>query len=206
MWVLPYGENLSERGDPRRSATTVGRMVDTWMLEVPGERVVVRELAPADEAPLIRLFEECEDWFLAATGLPSAPGDVQSLYYGLPEGAHPEDKVLLVLERDGVVAGVVDAVREHPEPGAIAVGLFLLAPWARGRGLGHRLARSLLARAGDPPLVTATVPPGWHPGERFLERLGFSLDPEPGPGSANRRQGPRETAVRRAVLRRGGAV
>ncbi|RAJ63169.1 RimJ/RimL family protein N-acetyltransferase [Streptomyces sp. PsTaAH-130] len=206
MWVLPYGENLSERGDPRRSATTVGRMVDTWMLEVPGERVVVRELAPADEAPLIRLFEECEDWFLAATGLPSAPGDVQSLYYGLPEGAHPENKVLLVLERDGVVAGVVDAVREHPEPGAIAVGLFLLAPWARGRGLGHRLARSLLARAGDPPLVTATVPPGWHPGERFLERLGFSLDPEPGPGSANRRQGPREAEVRRAVLRRGGGV
>ncbi|QHC28980.1 GNAT family N-acetyltransferase [Streptomyces sp. HF10] len=181
-------------------------MVDTWMLEVPGERVVVRELAPADEAPLIRLFEECEDWFLAATGLPSAPGDVQSLYYGLPEGARPDAKVLLVLERDGVVAGVVDAVRDHPEPGAIAVGLFLLAPWSRGRGLGHRLARSLLERAGDPPLVTATVPPGWRAGERFLERLGFTLDPEPGPTSANRRSGPREEGVRRAVLRRGGGA
>ncbi|MFY4717994.1 GNAT family N-acetyltransferase [Streptomyces sp. LaBMicrA B280] len=179
-------------------------MVDTWMLEVPGERVLVRELAPADEAPLIRLFEECEDWFLAATGLPSAPGDVQSLYYGLPEGARPEDKVLLVLERDGVVAGVVDAVRDHPEPGAVAVGLFLLAPWCRGRGLGHRLARSLLARAGDPPLVTATVPTGRHAGERFLERLGFVLDPESGPSGANRRPGPWEGAVRRAVLRRGG--
>ncbi|MEW2619684.1 GNAT family N-acetyltransferase [Streptomyces sp. NPDC048106] len=183
------------------SVATVGRMVDAWTIEVPGERVLVRELGPADEAPLIRLFEECEDWFLAATGLPPAPGDVQSLFYALPEGAHPDDKVLLVLERDGVVAGVVDAVRDHPEPGAVAVGLFLLAPWARGRGLGGALARSLLARAGDTPLVTATVPPGWRPGERFLGRLGFTLDPEPRPSGANRRAGPREGGVRRAVLR-----
>ncbi|MFH8341099.1 GNAT family N-acetyltransferase [Streptomyces sp. AM6-12] len=177
-------------------------MVDAWMLDVPGERVLVRELGPADEAPLIRLFEECEDYFLAATGLPSAPGDVQSLCYALPEGAHPDAKVLLVLERDGVVAGVVDAVRDHPEPGAVAVGLFLLAPWARGRGLGHTLARSLLARAGNAPLVTATVPPGWRPSERFLERLGFDITPAPGPGAANRRPGPREGEARRAVLRR----
>ncbi|MGW2487836.1 GNAT family N-acetyltransferase [Streptomyces sp. NPDC001606] len=175
-----------------------------WTIDVPGERVLVRELGPADEGPLLRLFEECEDWFLAATGLPSGPGDVQGLYYALPEGASPDDKVLLVLERDGVVAGVVDAVRNHPEPGAVAVGLFLLAPWARGRGLGRLLAASLLARAGDTATVTATVPPGWPSGERFLERLGFSLDagspPQEEPG--NRRPGPREGRVRRAVLRR----
>ncbi|MEV7156816.1 GNAT family N-acetyltransferase [Streptomyces misionensis] len=181
-------------------------MVDTWMIDVPGERVLVRELGPADEAPLLRLFEECEDWFTAATGLPSAPGDVQSLFYALPEGAHPDDKVLLVLERDGVVAGVVDAVRDHPRPGAVAVGLFLLAPWARGRGLGRALAEALLSRAGDAAEVTATVPPGWRPGERFLERLGFALDPEPRPTGANRRTGPREGSVRRAVLRRDAAT
>ena len=185
---------------------TVGRMVDTWMIDVPGERVLVRELGPADEAPLLRLFEECEDWFTAATGLPSAPGDVQSLFYALPEGAHPDDKVLLVLERDEVVAGVVDAVRDHPRPGAVAVGLFLLAPWARGRGLGRALAEALLSRAGDAAEVTATVPPGWRPGERFLERLGFALDPEPRPTGANRRTGPREGGVRRAVLRRDAAT
>ncbi|MER6458180.1 GNAT family N-acetyltransferase, partial [Streptomyces sp900105245] len=154
-------------------------MVDAWMIDVPGERVLVRELGPADEGPLLTLFEECEDWFVAATGLPSGPGDVQSLFYALPEGADPEDKVLLVLERDGVVAGVVDAVRDHPEPGAVAVGLFLLAPWARGRGLGRALAASLLARAGGGTVVTATVPPGWVPGERFLRRLGFALDAVP---------------------------
>lgn len=181
----------------------VGPMVDAWMIDVPGERVLVRELGAADEGPLLTLFEECEDWFVAATGLPSGPGDVQSLFYALPEGADPGDKVLLVLERDGVVAGVVDAVRNHPEPGAVAVGLFLLAPWARGRGLGRALAASLLARADGASVVTATVPPGWHSGELFLRRLGFTLDTHAPArsGDADRRPGPREGEVRRAVLR-----
>ncbi|MFJ9816324.1 GNAT family N-acetyltransferase [Streptomyces sp. NPDC101151] len=181
-------------------------MVDAWMIDVPGERVVVREPGPADEVPLQTLFEECEDWFVAATGLPSGPGDVQSLFYSLPEGANPDDKVLLVLERDGVVAGLVDAVRDHPEPGAVAVGLFLLAPWARRRGLGRALAESLLARAGEVPVVTATVPAGWRSGECFLERLGFALDAAaPAPATAgDRRTGPREGGLRRAELRRAG--
>ncbi|MFE4963887.1 GNAT family N-acetyltransferase [Streptomyces sp. NPDC056660] len=178
-------------------------MVDAWMIDVPGERVLVREPLPSDEGPLLDLFEACEDWFVAATGLPSGPGDVQSLFYGLPEGADPDDKVLLVLERDGVVSGLVDAVRNHPEPGAVAVGLFLLAPWVRGRGLGRALAESLLAHAEGVSLVTAGVPPGWRSGECFLERLGFTLGAE-APRAAevgNRRAGPREGGVRRAELR-----
>ncbi|WP_405556457.1 GNAT family N-acetyltransferase [Streptomyces sp. NBC_01171] len=149
-------------------------MSEVWTVELPGERVLLREPGPADEAALLRLFEECEDWFTAATGLPSAPGDVQSLYYALPEGADPGDKVLLLVERNGEVAGLVDAVRDWPEAGAVAVGLFLLAPWARGRGLGRAVAEALLERGAS--RVTATVPAGWKAGERFLERLGFALE------------------------------
>ncbi|MFD8674400.1 GNAT family N-acetyltransferase [Streptomyces seoulensis] len=163
-------------------------MSETWTVDLPGERVLLREPGPADEAALLKMFEECEDWFTAATGLPSAPGDVQSLYYALPEGADPGDKVLLLVERGGEVAGLVDAVRDWPEPGAVAVGLFLLAPWARGRGLGRAVAESLLARGAA--RVTATVPAGWRAGERFLEGLGFAL-------------GAPEGVLRRAEWRRG---
>ncbi|MCF3133719.1 GNAT family N-acetyltransferase [Streptomyces olivochromogenes] len=178
-------------------------MVDAFAIDVPGGRALVREPGPADEAALLTLFEDCEDWFLAATGLPSGPGDVQSLFYALPAGAEPEDKTLLLVEVAGNVVGLVDAVRNHPAPGAVSVGLFLLAPYARGKGLGRALAGALLSRAPDLTLVTATVPPAWRPGERFLELLGFTLDtaasPDPDPG--NRRRGPGERGVRRAVLR-----
>ncbi|MFE0509184.1 GNAT family N-acetyltransferase [Streptomyces sp. NPDC058964] len=181
-------------------------MFDAIPVDAPGGRLLVREPGPADEAPVLSLFEECEDWFAAATGLPSGPGDVQSLYYSLPEGAAPEDKVLLLVERPGAVVGLVDAVLNHPAPGAVSVGLFLLAPSARGLGLGRAVAEALLARAEGLTSVTATVPPGWRSGERFLERLGFALGAAAptGPDAANRRAGPREGDVRRAELRLDG--
>jgi GNAT superfamily N-acetyltransferase len=178
-------------------------MVDVIAIDAPGGQVLLREPGPADEAPLLALFQACEDWFVAATGLPSGPGDVQSLCYALPPGASPDDKLLLLVERSGTVIGLLDAVRHHPAPGTLSVGLFLLTPSARGTGLGRALADALLARAQGVSSVTATVPPGWTPGERFLERLGFTLDtPTPrGPENANRRAGPREGTVRRAELR-----
>ncbi|GGJ25796.1 GNAT family N-acetyltransferase [Streptomyces brasiliensis] len=188
-------------------------MADAFSLDVPGSSpavpggpLLVREPGPGDEARLLELFQACEDWFVAATGLPSGPGDVQSLFYALPEGASPDDKVLLVVEHDDALLGLVDAVRDHPAPGAVSVGLFLLAPSARRLGLGRALAETLLARAEGFSLVRATVPPGWRPGERFLERLGFDLGAGEAVGEAvgNRRPGPREEAVRRAELRRGG--
>ncbi|ASN23983.1 N-acetyltransferase [Streptomyces pluripotens] len=63
-----------------------------------------------------------------------------------------------MLARDDVVAGSVDAVRNHPGPGTVAgvVGLSVPSPWVRGRGIGRALtvslavslAVSLLAPAG----------------------------------------------------------
>ncbi|WP_212910733.1 GNAT family N-acetyltransferase [Streptomyces sp. TS71-3] len=179
-----------------------------------GAWTVLREAVPGDEGALSALFEGCEDWFVAATGLPSAPGDVQSLYYALPEGADPDGKRVLVVEGGGGLVGVVDVVLGHPGPDGAAVGLFLLAPEVRRTGLGSELARALLERAAAEGVrrVTATVPPGWAPGAAFLSALGFTLGAEPAAadgtgsraGTGNRRPGPREGAVRRAELRLDG--
>ncbi|GHH74052.1 hypothetical protein GCM10018793_14310 [Streptomyces sulfonofaciens] len=54
--------------------------------------------------------------------------------------------------------------------------------------------------------VTATVPVGWTAGEAFATALGGALcAPLPArPEVGNHRTGPRERAVRRVELRRGG--
>ena len=90
--------------------------------------VRVRDLEPDDEDAVLDVFAAAEDWFVAETGQPSAPGDVQSSFYALPEGARLEDKVLLVIEADGEVVGYVDAVLRYPSSTSIGIGTFLVRP------------------------------------------------------------------------------
>jgi GNAT superfamily N-acetyltransferase len=138
----------------------------------------VRELEAADGSAVSGVFAAAADYFVAVTGGPALDGDVQSLFYAAPEGVSPDAKVLLVAEVDGEVIAVVDVVPGHPAPDAVAVGLFLLTPAARGRGVGSRIARALLDAARDRGFrrITATTAAGWAPGTGFLTRLGFDLD------------------------------
>lgn len=140
---------------------------------------VMRELEPADEAAVLALFAESAEYFLAATGLPSGPGDVQSLYYALPAGADPAAKQLLVIESDGQLVGIVDIVVGHPTADAASCGLFLLAPSARRRGVGSAVAAELLATARRTGVtrLSATVPSSAPAGRQFLRTLGFAEAP-----------------------------
>ncbi|MFE9423278.1 GNAT family N-acetyltransferase [Kitasatospora sp. NPDC006697] len=175
------------------------------LLEVDsgGRRLRIRDLDPADEAGVLELFEACEDWFGYAHGQPAMPGDVQSLYYGLPEGAEFENKAILVLEAGGRIVGLVDAVREYPERGACSVGMFLIHPDCRRRGVGRAVASALIdsLTAEGCTEVVASVAEGWRPGAQFLGGLGFVLEAPGEAAHGNRNLGPGERATVRARLR-----
>lgn len=167
--------------------------------------VRIRDLMPEDEAEVLALFDAAEEWFIAATGQPAAPGDVQSLYYTLPEGAQFDDKVLLVITASNRIVGVVDAVLHHPAAEDCAVGLFLIHPAWQHTGLGLLTANALfsdLAARGFSG-VTASLTEGWEPGRAFLERLGFAFDPPRTPDAMNRNLGPAERSVIPARLELG---
>jgi GNAT superfamily N-acetyltransferase len=114
-----------------------------------GVPVTVREqVEPDDQAGLLELFDACAEWFIDAFGHPSGPGDVQSLFYALPEGSTFEDKRLFVVHDAARVIGLVDAVLRHPDSRSCSVGVFLVHPEYRRRGLGTAIAR-VLAREAD---------------------------------------------------------
>lgn len=167
-----------------------------------GLSLVIRDLAPEDEGGVLRLFDASQEWFEVATGSPSGPGDVQSLYYALPAGVDFEQKKLLVVVDGDDIVGVIDALLHYPEPKVCSVGLFLIAPSYRGRGVGRSLAAFFLdeLRRADQRRVRTTVHPEWLPGVEFLSRLGFRLGPRVVRPSANRNLGPREHELRLAVL------
>lgn len=177
-----------------------------WTVTTATGPFVVREqLEPDDEPGLLELFAACDDWFEAVNGTPSGPGDVQSLFYALPEGASFEDKRLFTIRDGEKIVGLIDAVLGFPHRTAVAVGLFLVAPSHRGRGVGAAVAQVLLAEARESGLdtVTASAPDAWPPGQVFLRTLGFTLGP-PAEPSGNRASAPGEAPVRKATLSLGG--
>ncbi|WP_194892738.1 GNAT family N-acetyltransferase [Catenulispora pinisilvae] len=166
-------------------------------LSVDGHPVVIRDLEPADEPAVLAVFAASDDWFLAATGQPSAPGDVQSAYYSLPEGCDFEDKVLLVIEAAREVVGFVDALRQYPHTASVGIGTFLIRPEYRRLGIGRAVAGALSAAAVEQDIaqISTHVVEGWVPGRKFLAALGatFSQPAVPG-GAGNRTVGPHEGA------------
>jgi len=164
----------------------------------------VRDFTPEDETGVQALLAADEDYFVAATGSPSAPGDVQSLFYSLPEGADLDAKRLLVVVCGGLVIGLVDVVLDYPEPSAAAVGLFFVHPDHRRQGVGDAVAGALInyARESQIHLVTTTTPLEWAPGRAFLEHLDFTVEaPEQARHqTSNRNLGPFEPPVLRAQM------
>ncbi|MDQ4103297.1 MAG: GNAT family N-acetyltransferase [Actinomycetota bacterium] len=173
------------------------------LLDVGSRTIEVREFVPADEPAVADLFQASADWFETATGSLPSDGDVQSLFYSLPEGADPKGKrVLVVVEgsHEFEVVGLVEAVVGHPGPTGCAVGLFLIRTDRRRQGLGAAVANALLEQAADDgvAVVTATNTLGWTPGEAFLRSMGFELSEqelERGDVVGNRSVGPRERPV-----------
>ncbi|SDH37066.1 Acetyltransferase (GNAT) domain-containing protein [Lentzea fradiae] len=137
-------------------------------------RLILRDFTPADEPEVLRLFADCDDWFQAATGHPSGPGDVQSLYYALPEGAAFEQKRLLVAQAEGMI-GFVDLVLDHPVPGEASVGFFLVPKDLRRWGIGTEMVKALAERFPAVTRVHVRLH-DFRPGTEFLKATGFVLN------------------------------
>jgi GNAT superfamily N-acetyltransferase len=105
---------------------------------LPGSKI--RFLQPGDEALAQALLEACADYRRLVTGLPPGPSDGVSLLVGRPEGRGPEDKFVFgVFTEPARLIGVLDVIRDHPNPRDWFIGLMLLGPSHRSQGLGRQL-------------------------------------------------------------------
>jgi ribosomal protein S18 acetylase RimI-like enzyme len=99
-----------------------------------------RVLDPEDGILLQGLLEKCTDYFELVEGCPPAASAAQDLFIDKPPEKTVEDKFLTGLwEPVQKLIGVLDVVRNHPSPGEWFVGLLLIDPAYRRRGLGRRV-------------------------------------------------------------------
>lgn len=99
----------------------------------------VRPLA-ADEVPALQvLLDEDPEYFdINGRAIP-----VEEIRTALPPGRTTNDKFLFVLERDGRHAGMIDVIRDYPDPLVWHLGFIFLSKRVRGGGAGRRCLRAL---------------------------------------------------------------
>jgi len=137
----------------------------------------VRRLS-AEDAPLLRqLGERCRDHLELHYGSPPDPEQlVRDLLSDLPPGKSLGDKVGMgVCDGAGRLVGGIDVIRDYPEPREWYLGLMVLDPAHRARGLGTRLFTALTAwlRRHEVASLRLAVSEHNEAGRRFWLRLGF---------------------------------
>ncbi|GEM_PF-5593469 len=99
----------------------------------------MESLSETDGPAIASLYRECADYWTLVAGRPAGEEDAVSLLADRPPTLARSNKLVLGL-RDGVrLVAIADALRDYPHAGIWWLGLLLVAPESRGRGLGRRL-------------------------------------------------------------------
>jgi GNAT superfamily N-acetyltransferase len=109
-------------------------------------------------------------------GLPPGPSMAQELALALPAGKGYEDKLLMgIFARTDHLIGVLDVIRDYPVQGEWWLGLLILEPAQRGRGLGEKICRAFEQWAKDTGAryLRLVVSVQNRRGHQFWQRLGF---------------------------------
>jgi GNAT superfamily N-acetyltransferase len=136
------------------------------------------QLGEDDIPDLQDLLERASDYELLISGEPPSPWAAQELLDDCPPGKALEDKFALgIIDGSATLIGVLDVVRDYPEPGVWWIGLLLLDPGKRRRGLGQVIYHSFeqwAAQSGAIQIGLGVVEKNVH-ATRFWNRLGFVI-------------------------------
>jgi GNAT superfamily N-acetyltransferase len=138
----------------------------------------IRRLQPEDAAILQVLYDRCGDFNWLVEGEPVSLTAAQEDFRSVPQGKSLDDKLVWgIFNLQGEMVGVLDVLRDYPEASTWWVGLLMLAPDARGIGIGRAVMRGFSDYArlqGGKTLMLGVVEEN-TPAVEFWQKIGFSL-------------------------------
>ena len=118
------------------------------MFTLEGFRVVRMTLDRAGDVQ--SLYERCNDYHLLHEGTPTRLAAGEEELTAVPTGRSADDKFPFgIYAANDQLIGYLDLFRDYPAPGEWWVGLLLLDPEFRGRGLGGRIFSAAMPSVAD---------------------------------------------------------
>jgi len=148
----------------------------TIRIELPG--YTAQRLTPDDAGMGKQLSHQCPDYAEIVEGMPVSPAAAHELFQALPPGGSFSNKLMIgIFHREDAIDGVLEGMRHYPEESIWWIGLLLLAPNIRNRGVGRRLVEAFIISARDnrAKAVRLGVAEENERAYRFWSRNGFNL-------------------------------
>lgn len=146
-------------------------------ISIASGNTIIRSLSKEEESLLQDLCERCQDYFELAQDSPARSNEAAEIFTMLPPGKNYADKhVLGIFNHVGNnLIGVIDIVRDFPEQNIWIIGLMMLDPAYRKRGLGKEIYESLsqFCRENKANEIEIGVLQGNTKGLNFWQKLGF---------------------------------
>jgi len=136
----------------------------------------IRLLSDEDEPELQDLCERCTDYSELIEGRPPEKDAGRCILFDLPPDKLPEDKFVFgVYKKCGDLIAVIDLVRDYKKPGEWTIGLLMIDPPERGRGLGrnlHDFVKALVLEHSGVVLRIGVIEAN-RDGYRFWREMGY---------------------------------
>jgi ribosomal protein S18 acetylase RimI-like enzyme len=137
---------------------------------------VIARLDHADEPRLQEFLERCSDYYLLHEGRPTPADAARHELSAVPDGRSSADLRLLgMTSANGELVAVAQLLRDYPAKDDWWIGMLLVAPSERSRGIGALLFEHVmqLARAEGGRSVQLVVSLRNPRAKKFWEGLGF---------------------------------
>ncbi len=132
-------------------------------------------LSPVDEERIQDFLVECEDYQLMESGRSVQPGDALDFLFDLPPKKSLDDKFTFAVEQNSRIVAILDLMRDYRDSTSWWIGLLLLSPSMRGKGLGSKIVQYLvknLSALGVHQIQLAVLEEN-SAGYAFWQKMGF---------------------------------
>lgn len=147
--------------------------------------IELRQITADDVDAVQALIESDPGYAERVTGQPPGPSDAQSLLMMRPPDLREEDKIVLGAWSGPDLVGLVDLLRDWPEPGTVHVGLLEVHGDHQGHGLGRVIHGRLVEEVRRWPRITvlraAIVETNAAQAEPFWRAMGYQPEGEAKP-------------------------